>query len=132
MANIDLRPKEKLLVEYLLQGLSLTQSVKKAGFGGYLQRHPQEVWNKSAVQKEFRNILIERGITNRKLVDVLLEGLQATKPVVIQNTIHDYPDYNVRNKYFNDACRLLGLNPDEESTVNVNTYEERLLRFSKG
>lgn len=125
----DLKPKEKLVVEYLLQNHSLTESVKLAGYGSYLQNRPSEVWDKPAVQREFRKALETGGIKDRVLVTVLAEGLQAKKQVVVGGTIQEYPDHRTRGDFLDRACKLLGLNPSEEVDHTIETYEQKLQRL---
>lgn len=66
-----------------------------------------------------KEILDARGVDEDFLTTKLLEGLEATKPVVVSGAVTDYPDYSVRGNYMHMALKLRGHLMEKKESTNA-------------
>ncbi len=68
-----------------------------------------------------REILEEFAINEYTVAAKLAEGLQATKPVVTDAGVLEYPDYFTQHKYLDTAARLLNLYPPTRQQLQTDS-----------
>ena len=124
--------KALVLVNAIANGASQKAAMLQAGYSpktaeGGLSNLSQGRRNR------VRELLVKQlelsGLTPATIAGKLAEGVNSTKPLVIEGEIHDYPDYLTRLSYLDKVCKVLDVYPSEKVDIQVETYEERVLRL---
>lgn len=105
-----LTEKQKKAVAILVEdGGSVSGAMRKAGYSPATAKTPSKLTDSPA----FIDYLEKAGVTDQKLAQVLNEGLNATKAVVMAAETNDsfvdiQPDYQTRHKYLETAIKVKG------------------------
>ena len=88
--------------------------MREAGYSPATAKTPQKLTE----SKAFAQIMEESGITDIKLSEVLKDGLEATKAVVMgkestESFVDVQPDYAIRHKYLETGLKMKGLVPKD-------------------
>ena len=93
---------------------SVSGAMREAGYSPATAKTPQKLTE----SKAFAQIMEESGITDIKLSEVLKDGLEATKAVVMgkestESFVDVQPDYAIRHKYLETGLKMKGLVPKD-------------------
>lgn len=93
-----------------------------AGYSPNTAKAPSKLTNTDG----FRIAMEEAGITDKRIADVLNEGLEATRAVVMgtksdESFVDIQPDFAIRHKYMETAIKVAGF-VKELDTPAGNTY----------
>lgn len=118
MATLKQKQVAKNLVE---KGSSVSQAMIDAGYSPRTARAPSKVTK----AKGFKELLDQMGVTDEKLAQVLNEGLEANKTVVMgkesqESFVDIQPDHPTRHKFLETGLRLRGYAKDEVPNFNIN------------
>ncbi len=118
MATLKQKAVAKKLVE---KGVSVSRAMREVGYSENTARDPSKVTN----SKGFKELLAELGVTDEKLGQVLNEGLEATKVVVMgkessESYVDVQPDHPTRHKFLETGLRLRGYAKDDAPNININ------------
>ena len=109
----NLTVKERLLVKGIVNGFSIAEAGRQAGYSENTIRgtlyHKLE---KTSIKVAIQELMDVYGITDEKLCLAIKEGLEATKS---GPDGREYPDHNIRLKYLETALRLKGLIKDKNN-----------------
>lgn len=115
--------RDRKTVKGLIEGKSVRRAMIDAGF----TENTANVKGKEKLEKlkpVLAELMEKRGLSDDKFLEVLEEGLDATRPVTVSlgqgmgSDIVDYSDFGVRHKYLETGLKLKGhLQPD---TLNTN------------
>jgi predicted ATP-grasp superfamily ATP-dependent carboligase len=82
------------------------------------------------VREKLAQEFTRQGITAEYLTAAIKNGVDlASKPIVIGEDIHDYPDYAARLSYLNTLLKLMDAFPSDKLELSAETYEERIMRL---
>lgn len=92
------------------------RAMVEAGYSPATAKTPQKLTE----SKAFSQIMEEAGITDIKLSEVLKDGLEATKAVVMgkesaESFVDVQPDYAIRHKYLETGLKMKGLVPKSDA-----------------
>lgn len=125
MKEKKLTLKQRNFLKYYLQTGNISQSALKAGYA--FRESGFELLSNPIIQNAYQRLLDEQGITDKKLNQVLLDGLEANKVVgylhqykktkdgkieriqpdeIISNEFVDVPDMPTRHKYLETGLKL--------------------------
>jgi hypothetical protein len=126
--------KQNALVEVLVADSSQPPEKRKskkdllkaAGYSANTGIKPSQVFNAPT----FRQAMVDAGITDDLLSNVLKEGLQATKAVIMgkesnESFVDIQPDHIARHKYLETAIKVNGYTLKEELPVG-DTYNTQI------
>lgn len=123
-------PKQKIAYKEVLKGSTISSAMVKANYSPKTATSTGKLTN----TKGWRELL-DKSISDRKLIKVLDDGLSAGKRVFKNNNetgeIEDMgveADYAVRHKYLETGLKLKARFPKEESNVfavQVNVGDDR-------
>lgn len=104
--------KEQKLVKGVVEGKTITQSAKDAGYSEKTAYSiGSEVLKKPEVQSRLQQALDKAGVTNGKIAKVINGGL-------------DNPDDNIKHKFTDTAIKVKGGYSPEKHKVEVTDYSE--------
>lgn len=121
-AKIKRKPtvKQKIAIKHILNGDSVSKAMIKAGYSPKTAKDPQRLTNSGV----FIDTLEKTGISDDLLAQTLLDGLNATKTIVMgkessESFVDIQPDIPTRLKALDIGLKLKGHNRD--NTVTNNT-----------
>ena len=102
--------QQNALANVVENGGNVSKAMIKAGYSPNTAKTPQKLTQ----SKAFVQYMEEAGVTDTKIVQVLKEGLDASKPVVMGKESSDsfvdiQPDFQTRHKYLETALRVKGI-----------------------
>lgn len=115
--------KQKLAVKEIIVNHSKPkEAMKKAGYAQGSIDNPTANLTQT---KGFKELLAQMGVTDEKLAQVLNEGLEANKTVVMgkdsnESFVDIQPDHPTRHKFLETGLRLRGYAKDEAPNFNIN------------
>jgi DNA-binding CsgD family transcriptional regulator len=126
----SLTVRERILIRGLFGGLSNAEAMRQAGYSeNTIKAHSKRtIVVNSRVQRAIQEILEEQGITDKKLAEVCVRGLDAKK--VISATAKDFievDDYDAQHKFLITGLKLKGY-LKEKVDLKVGRFAERLNR----
>lgn len=114
--------QKKAIAKVLENGGNVSKAMKESGYSAAMAKNPQKLTQSQAFQKYME----EAGVTDRKLVEVIKDGLNASKTVVMgkeeDSFVDIQPDHPTRHKFLETTLKLKGLSKDNAggSTVIFN------------
>lgn len=93
-----------------IMGMNMYNAARAAGYSHSTARVAGQKCEKVC---NIRDIMEQAGLTDRRIMDVMAEGLTAEKPVVVNKTLVYEPDNFVRLEYAKTAMKLKGLLVDK-------------------
>ncbi len=142
-----LTPKERIAVAGLASGMSKKDSLLSAGYSeNTANKHPESVYGKTRVVQAIAELMDEMGLTDRRLLETLKDGLEANK-VISANVIMpsgegmkdagsmtkdfiEVPDHDARHKFMTTGLKLRGHLKDKvDVAMTVETYEQKRKRL---
>lgn len=131
-----LTTKQRLFIKYKAQGMSGAEAARKAGYSPKAASvQASENLAKPNVREAFLTAMEKAGITDDKLVDVIKEGLQASRTIsAIPGTeanggtvdFVDVPDHHARHKFLKTAVDIKGLEAAKQVNLRDQTLEDLL------
>lgn len=114
----NLTVREKMFAAGVVKGLTPTEAMRRAGYA-----ENTALVKQGAKLEKVRDLIVElmdeQGLSLRELLDVLKDGLEATKQIVPPNMpIMDVPDHATRHKFLETALKLRGYLQKQE--VNLS------------
>ena len=107
--------KERKLVQGVLQGKSVRQAAKDAGYArSTAEVKSYGILKRPRVQSLLTDALERAGITPDRLAHVLAEGLQATKIMETQDGRKEVPDHRIRLEAYEQATKAYGFVPKSQ------------------
>ena len=107
--------KERKLVQGVLQGKSVRQAAKEAGYAESTANvKSYGILKRPRVQSLLTDALERAGITPDRLAHVLAEGLQATKVIKTQDGRKEVPDHRIRLEAYEQATKAYGFVPKSQ------------------
>ncbi len=117
--------RERKLIKQIpdiIAGKPMSAALQDAGFSETTAKKQQKrIIGNSRFQAAIQKAFEKAGISDNKLIQVMKEGLQATK--VISTMTKDFikvPDHATRHKYLDTAYKLRGDYPAEKRHVDSN------------
>ena len=117
----DLTPKQRLWIKAYFEEKTNIEAVKKAGYNckNNHSAHSIGCANKKNLEGTIKELMDKMGISDEKLLNVLIEGLEANKVLgYLNNKVNgvekvsdefvDVPDHAVRHKFLDTALKLKG------------------------
>lgn len=102
------------------KGSSYGSAMREAGYSEAVALSPSKITRSEA----FQALMEEVGVSDRRIAEVLRDGLGATKTVIIgqgdQAMADQVDDHTTRHRYLETALRLKGLGKSEGMTVTFN------------
>ena len=121
--------QSRFVDNYVVCG-NASEAARKAG---YSPKTAGEIGHENLKKPEIRGAIAERmdevGITEKRLLQVLDEGLSATKSHFRQKTdgaeaeVKVYDDYAVRHRYLDTALKLRDMFPAEKKKLRQKRFE---------
>ena len=107
--------KERKLVQGVLQGKSVRQAAKEAGYAESTANvKSYGILKRPRVQSLLTDALERAGITPDRLAHVLADGLLATKVIKTQDGWREVPDHRIRLEAYEQATRAYGFVPKSQ------------------
>jgi len=98
----------------------LKDSMLKVDYSLNTAIKPSQVMQKPS----FIDLIEQEGITDKLLGNKLLQGLEAEKPIVVNQEVIDLPDHTNRHKYLETALKLKGhLTNSPSIAIQANDYK---------
>lgn len=120
--SAELTIRERRLIKFLLEGLSATEAMKKAGYSPTTaEKQQKRVLSNPKIQNAIDSVMTDAGITAEALAATMKAGLDATDDT-------GAPDYYARHKYLETALRVGRHEPAKGSDLE-ETYEQRIFRL---
>lgn len=116
--NSNLTVRERRFAAGVVKGLTPTEAMRQAGYAESTALSKQG--QKSEKVRDFIvELMDEQGLSLRELLEVLKDGLGATKQIALPDmSIMEVPDYAVRHKFLETALKLRGYLQKQE--VNLS------------
>lgn len=113
--------QRKAAENLVAKGSSVAQAMRDAGYSPRTVRDPGKLTRSEA----FIQLMEQGGLTDSRLVQVLDDGLGATKAVVMgvkseESFVDVTPDYPTRHKYLETGLRLKGYGKTDSVSINFN------------
>ncbi len=139
--------REQKVVRNLISGMTKKDALLSAGYAeSTATKKAEEIVGKSRIKKAIQKILEEQGMTDEKLAEVAVRGLDATKVISamviapsgegmkeangITKDFIEVPDHDARHKFLVTGLKLKGHLKDKMAVdLNVETYEQRRKRL---
>jgi len=125
--------QQNALANVVGNGGNVTKAMIDAGYSPNTANTPQKLTQ----SKAFVQYMEEAGVTDTKIVQVLREGLDASKAVVMGKESSDsfvdvQPDFQTRHKYLETALRVKGIGQDKDggSTSFIQIINEKGSRYN--
>lgn len=139
--------RERILIKGLFQGLSTAEAMRQAGYAETtIQKQSGRTVGNSRVKRAIQEILEEQGMTDEKLADVAVKGLDAQKVISaviiapkgegmkdansMTKDFIEVPDYDAQHKFLVTGLKLKGHLRDKLNIdLTAETYEQRRKRL---
>ena len=119
--NQTLDKRERKFVAGVAGGKSLTQAAKDAGYANSTaEKKASAILNRPLAQSELTKALERLGSTLERIVRPIVDGLTATRSMVVNGTTmveSDIPDHQIRLAAHDRAVKLLGGIPKVGETI---------------
>lgn len=97
--------KQILYKKNRLAGMDKYNSARKAGYSHYTSRRIYK--DNEKIDKEISDKFLKAGLTDEKMIEHALAGLEAEREIIIDGTKYgDSPDWQIRHKYFTSILQL--------------------------
>ena len=107
--------KERKLVQGVLQGKSVRQAAKDAGYAkSTAEVRSYGILKRPRVQSLLTDALEQAGITPERLAQVLTDALDATRMIETKNGTREVPDHRIRLDGCEQATRAYGFVPKSQ------------------
>ena len=111
----------KALANLVENGGNVSKAMIDAGYSAATAHTPAKLTQSQA----FQHFMQEAGVTDQKLVQVIKEGLEANKVVVMgkdsqESFVDVQPDHPTRHKFLETTLKIKGIGKDEGGTTNYN------------
>ena len=115
--------QKKTLQKVLENGGNVSKAMRESGYSPAMAKNPQKFTQSQA----FQQYMQDAGVTDEKLVDVLKQGLDATKTIVMgkdsgESFVDIQPDHPTRHKFLETSLRIRGIGKDTDPNVNVHFH----------
>lgn len=120
--------QRSFLREYFKTGNATLAALKVYDTDDYFSAASIASQNLKKLKKPIQVMMEAKGLSIGKLVNVLLEGLEAIKTRGFNKEIPDYP---VRHKYMETASRWLGLESEPQTPswlTQINVGNDKIIR----
>lgn len=94
---------------------------------GYSARNTNKIETSRAMAEALDEMMRNQGIDDEFLAKTIKEGLGATKPVVVDGSIHDYADYPARRQFVDVVLDIRGGRAKKE--LDVTSKGEKVEGF---
>lgn len=119
--TIPLNPRQRklipLLIEYEAGNITLEEALKQAGYADSTARQQTTVLNPLRQNSAMQAALRDAGFNEESIAKKVVEGLTATRPIVIDKEIVDVPDADAQHKYLKTGAELMDAFPAKK---NIN------------
>lgn len=96
---------------------SVSGAMRKVGYSPNTARAPTKVTRTQA----FQDLMASLGVDDKRLAEVLNDGLGAQREFVVGEELMSSPDYATRHKYLETGLRLRGLGKaDPQISISFN------------
>lgn len=111
--------QKKALDRIVENGGNVSKAMRDAGYSPATAKTPQKLTE----SKAFLEIMQEAGVTDEKLTQVIKEGLDATKPIVMGKDSNEafvdvIPDHPTRHKFLETSLKIKGIGQAKDNTIN--------------
>lgn len=115
--ELSLNPRQRKFLKFYIQTGNASLSAKKAGYLDCIT-NPYKILENARFQAAYQHLLDKEGITDKKLLRVLSEGLEAKKLVYVESgdetdkqgnpkKVQEFDDdYATRHKYLETGLKL--------------------------
>jgi hypothetical protein len=110
---IKLWPKERKMLRGISRGLSPVEAVKKA-YNVTTKGSAAAIASQKMRSVRFRKVLEKAGLTDEKIDEKIVEGLDAERPVLTKLGLVQTKDYMTRLGYVRTALKLKGLDNEKD------------------
>lgn len=111
--------QKKAFTKVLENGGNVSKAMKESGYSDAMAKNPQKLTQSQAFQK----FMEDAGVTNQKLADVLKDGLNASKTIVMgkeeDSFVDIQPDHPTRHKFLETALKIKGIGKDESGNTII-------------
>ncbi len=119
--GFNLTPRQRKLIPFLMEyeagNITLTEAMKQAGYADSTAEQQsvtlKNLRENSAMQKALR----DAGFNEETIAKKVVDGLESTRPIVIDKEIVDVPDADTQHKYLKTGAELLDAFPAKK---NIN------------
>src|ERR1700691_12578 len=95
--NTSLTLREKRFLKAINEGYS-GQEAAKIAYNPSTNHSADNIASKVLKRDRFQKALEKAGLSDAVLASAFVDGIKATKPLVIKDEVHDYKDYAVRHQ----------------------------------
>jgi len=114
----------KAIENIVENGGNVSKAMRDAGYSPQTAKTPQKLTNSIVFQKYMQ----DAGLTDEKLVQVLKDGLDATKVIVMgqgsgESFVDVTPDHPTRHKFLETSLKIRGIGKDEGSGQSLHFHQ---------
>lgn len=122
--------QSKALANLVENGGNISKAMRDAGYSAATAKTPTKLTQSQA----FQYYMQEAGVTDEKLVQVLKDGLDASKTIVMgkdeDSFVDIQPDHPTRHKFLETSLKIKGIGKELEapasiSFINVSTTDKQ-------
>jgi hypothetical protein len=118
--------KQKKAIAILAEnGGNVSKAMREAGYSPISAATPKKLTTSQA----FQEFMIKSGITDEKLANVLKDGLEANKTIVMgkessESFVDIQPDHPTRHKFLETALKIKGIGRDADASGNTFIFNK--------
>lgn len=109
-----LYPKENQMLKLIKEGNKPDAAAERVY--GVERRRSKYTATMVLRRERFQKALEKAGLTDKLLSTTLVEGLQATKPIILKDKVIDYADHGTRHSFLKTALEVKGYLTKEAPT----------------
>lgn len=124
--------QKRAIAKVLENGGNVSKAMKESGYSDAMAKNPQKLTQSQA----FQHYMEQSGVTDKKLADVLKDGLEANKTIVMgkessESFVDIQPDHPTRHKYLETALKIKGIGKDDGNNLALHFHSHQAEQKAK-